>query len=490
MQPQRWTAYAETGCLAIFLAWLIWLPLPFGSVIERARLPLVAVPLGLCALAALIRLIATRDRTNIALPTRAWLIWSNGALLFLATAALQLVPLPPSLLGFVSAESLRIWNGAARVAALAGVTTSTHHPITVDPQLTGFELLRLCALFATFLVAALLIRTHGRRRALAIALCLGAAFQAIYGFREAALQRYEIWGWVNKLIFHRVTGTFVNPNHFGHYVAIVLPMALFLLAVDWHDSGSRDTPILRRLAFLFERSAIRTIFAAISALCCTAALLLSQSRGAMVAAAAGLLFTIALLPGRRVMRVAFAAIGGLAIVAALVLFLGPERTLHRFVPTEIEVNALEGRRIAVRAAVAIWHRFSLFGSGLGTFERVVAMDQKEGLELTYHHAHNDYLELAATAGTVGAVIALVAFAGGYVWLLRMTFGAASRELSWRRRAFQAAALASITIAAVHALFDFNFYIPANPATLVAMAGAAVASVVRDRRADHDKRTRR
>ena len=48
------------------------------------------------------------------------------------------------------------------------------------------------------------------------------------------MERYAIWGWVNRLIFNRVTGTFVNPNHFAHYVAIVLPLALFLAAVAWH----------------------------------------------------------------------------------------------------------------------------------------------------------------------------------------------------------------------------------------------------------------
>ncbi|HEX7828944.1 MAG TPA: O-antigen ligase family protein [Thermoanaerobaculia bacterium] len=484
MQAHRWTATAEAACLALFFAWLIWLPMPFGSVVEKARLPLIAVPLALLVLAALLRLWATRDRTNAAQPTRPWLIWGNGALLFIAAGALQLVPLPPSLLQLASDESARIWNGAARVAALAGVPTSNLHPITVDPQQTTFEVLRLCALFATFTVAALLIRNHARRRALAIALCLGAVFEALYGLREAALQRYEIWGWVNKLIFHRVTGTFVNPNHFGHYVAIILPMALFLAAADWRSAGDRDTPHLRRIALVFEHSGLRTSFALVSALLCTTALLLSQSRGAMVAAAAGILFTIALLPGKRVARIGYATIAGIALITSLVLFLGTERTLRRFVPTDIEINALDGRRIAVRAGIDIWNRFPIFGSGLGTFERVVTMDQKEGLDLTYHHAHNDYIEIAATAGTLGAVIALVTFAGGYVWLLRMTFGVASRELSWRRRAFQAAALASLTIAAIHALFDFNFYIPANPATLMAMAGAAVASI------DHDKRNRR
>jgi hypothetical protein len=36
----------------------------------------------------------------------------------------------------------------------------------------------------------------------------------------------------------------------------------------------------------------------------------------------------------------------------------------------------------------------------------------------------------------------------------------------------------VTIAAVHALVDFNFFIPANAATIAAIAGAAVAPRVR------------
>ena len=58
-------------------------------------------------------------------------------------------------------------------------------------------------------------------------------------------------------------------------------------------------------------------------------------------------------------------------------------------------------------------------------------------------------------------------------LARSAFGARAAD-TWRRRAFAAAALTSIAIALAHALVDFNFYIPANPATLAAIAGAAAA----------------
>lgn len=481
MPASRWVVTAERGCLAILFVWLAWLPLPFGSVIAAARLPLIAVPLFLCMAAASLRLYTIRDRTNTAQPTRAWLWWGLGALLFLAVLSLQLVPLPGALHQQLSPGSYAIWTSAADVVSLVHETAARAFPLTVDPYATTLELYRLFALFAAFTAAALLIRGHTRRVVLASVLCATAIFESLYGLREAALQRYEIWGWVNRLIFNRVTGTFVNPNHFAHYVAIVLPMALFLGAVAWHLSGPRDLPLGRRIVQLIEHHIVMTSFAAVAVVACVAAILLAQSRGALLALACGVLGVAALLPGRRTLRIALSAGAGLLLVLALIVFLGPERTAGRFVPDNV---TLIGRRIGITAALSLWQRFPVFGTGLGTFERVVSMEQSEGLEHLYHHAHNDYVELAATTGTVGFVIAILALTGGAAALIRQTFGADAKELTWRRRAFQAAALASLAIAMVHALFDFNFFIPSNPATLAVILGAAVAAV------DHDRRVRR
>lgn len=478
---QRWTLTAERACLAVFFLWLALLPLPFGAITEETRTGLIAVPLALCFIAALIRLWATRDRTNTAQPTRPWLIWGNGVLLLILVIALQLIPLPSGVLRAISPESHAIWTEASRIATMAGATARTSFPISVDPRATAFELFRLAALLATFTTAALLIRSHARRQTLAVVLCAAAMFEVVYGVREAALNRYAIWGWVNRLVFDRVTGTFVNPNHFAHYVAIVLPLALFIAAVRWHRAGHPETPKMQRFLALIEQSLGTTALAVVAALACLVGVLLSQSRGSLLALAAGLLAAAAMLPGARIKRIALGSAAGVVIVTALILFLGPERTVSRFLGSE---TALAGRRIGLEAALGIWNRFQIFGSGAGTFERVVSLEQSEDLGRIYHHAHNDYAELAATTGTVGFTIAIVALIAGYVLLVRMTFGRGARETTWSRRAFGWAALASLTIAMVHALFDFNFYIPSNPATLSAILGAAVASL------DHDKRTRR
>jgi putative inorganic carbon (hco3(-)) transporter len=472
---------AERACLAVLFLWLAAAPLPFGGVVAWARPWLIGVPLSVCLVAALIRLYATRDRQNTAQPTRAWVIWGYGMLLFLAVVALQLIPLPIGLLQAISPDSATIWTRATRVATLAGAPGPSSFPISIDPRATTLELFRLAALFATFATFAMLVRTPLRRRLLATILCLTAIFEVAYGAREAALGRYAIWGWVNKLVFNRVTGTYVNPNHFAHYLGIVFPLALYSAAVIWRRAGDGEVPRLRRLVLVIENAPLRFGFSVLAAFVCIVGVLLSQSRGALLATGGGLLLVAAMIPGRRVTRVAFAAAGALSAVVALTLFLGPQRTVARFAGTAGDV---EGRRVSIATGLRLWERFSILGTGAGTFEYAAPMEHRAEMEKLYNHAHNDYVEIGATTGTLGFTVAMVTLFGGYVTLKRMTFGAAAEGLSWTRRAFQAAALASVTIAMTHALVDFNFFIPANAVTLAAIAGTSVASI------DHDKRTRR
>jgi O-antigen ligase len=155
------------------------------------------------------------------------------------------------------------------------------------------------------------------------------------------------------------------------------------------------------------------------------------------------------------------------VIGGLAAYLGTQRTIARFESTDAEVSTLGGRRTGIEAALRVWRVFPLFGSGAGTFADVVSMGQDADVEKLYRHAHDDYAEAAATVGIFGVLFG-AAFLVGIVQAFRR------ESPSWRARAFTVAALTSVTIAAVHALFDFNFYIPANAATLAAIAGAAVA----------------
>lgn len=466
----RSTPRGELVCMALLFAYLLWVPLPFGSTPDAFQLPLVAGALVICAVTT-VTLAVSSSRLTLSPAHR---VWSIGAVGFILVVALQLVHLPPSLLQIVSPESSRRWKEATNVASLIVGGGSTWHPVSVDPPTTALHLFRLLAYFATFTATALLLRRHGQRMFFAVVLACSALFQALYGFQETATHQFSIWGWKNSLIFDRATGTFVNPNHFAHYAALAAPFGAFLVAMAWHEASQTSARLFYRLLRMFERRILPAAFGIVAIGGCLVAILLSKSRGALLALFAGAAVGLAAATGRRVVRTALVLLAGAAAVSAIAFYLGRERTsASRLVPTAAEARTLGGRRSGIETALAIWKRSPLLGSGLGTFVLVAPMVQPDEAERVMNHAHDDYAEILATTGAVGFLAFLVPVAVGLVRFVRGAFG--GDTTSWRRRAFHAAALASIVVALVHAFVDFNFFIPANAVTLAAIAGAAVAT---------------
>ena len=116
---------AERACIALLAVYLIWLPLPFGSIIDAAFVPLILPPILICALAACLR---SRMPPNTSLHmSLAYRIWTAGAVALVIIVALQLVPLPQSLLAPASPMSQRIWSSADRVASLAHIAADSSH---------------------------------------------------------------------------------------------------------------------------------------------------------------------------------------------------------------------------------------------------------------------------------------------------------------------------------------------------------------------------
>jgi O-antigen ligase len=356
------------------------------------------------------------------------------------------------------------------------VKTPALHPITIDPAQTALHLYRVLAYFATFLSSMILVRDNVRRTVLASVLAGMGVFEALYAVHEANLGRYAIWGWKNTLIFGRATGTFVNPNHFAHYAAIVLPVALYLSAYAWHTAAPAGATFSRRMVKLVERRFILFACGLLAALCCITAVLVSESRGAMLAIVGGFSVVGAMASdkGHALARGVLVALAVSAAIAAAVIVLGHTETVSRF--EHSRASQLDSRRASVAGALRIWKMFPLFGSGAGTYENVVLMTRSTSSEVMANHAHDDYAEILATTGALGFAVSFVALLGGFVALARNALGPLGEPMSWRRRAFKMAALTSLAIAMIHALVDFNFFIPANPITLAAIIGAAVVAM--------------
>src|SRR3954469_2356379 len=409
---------AERALFVCLLAFLAWVPMPFGSASDASQPFLIVPPLLICAAAAALRAWSKRPFAP-AEPAR---IWISGAVLFTLLIAWQLVPLPDAMLHAFSPRSAEIWRSASGVASLAGVHAPSMHPITIDPDETMLHLDRILAYFATFLSALLLVRDRKRRTILAAVLASVAVFEAFYAVHEAALGRYTIWGWKNTLIYGRATGTFVNPNHFGHYAAILLPMALYLSAAAWHGAAPAGALFGRRLVRMMERQFLPFAGGLVAALACITAVLVSESRGAMLAIIGGfaIIGAIASDPRRALLRGALIALAAAAVVAAVVVVLGQSRMVRRLEGSR--VSELESRRASAAGALRIWQLFPLFGSGAGTYEDAVVMTRSYPGEVIPNHAHDDYAEILGTTGALGFLVSVVPLFAGFAVLSRNAFG--------------------------------------------------------------------
>ncbi|HXA16772.1 MAG TPA: O-antigen ligase family protein [Thermoanaerobaculia bacterium] len=469
--PESTRSGLDLVLFVLLLAFLVWVPMPFGSASDASQLPLIIPSLLICALAALVR--ATRSSPFTL--TRPGRIWAVGGVLFVAVIGFQLIPMPLPVLRVLSPQSASIWDRATRLASLGGMAVTALHPITVDPSMTALHFFRVLAYFATFLASMILVRDTLRRTIMAFVLAAVAVFEAFYAVNQATLGTYAVWGWKNTLIFGRATGTFVNPNHFGNYSAILLPMALYLSAYAWHTAAPAGALFSRRFVKLVETRLIPFSCGLLAAAACVVGVLVSESRGAVLAIIAGfaLVGGMASSGRRAVLRGVLIAVAVTAAIVITILVMGRTETVNRLAQSRSE--QLDSRRASVLGAVRIWEMFPLFGSGAGTYQDVVPMTRATSTEVLANHAHDDYAEILATAGAVGFIVSFVALLGGFAALARKTFGEPTVPISWRHRAFNAAALTSIAIAMIHALVDFNFFIPANPITLAAIAGAAIGA---------------
>jgi len=180
-------------------------------------------------------------------------------------------------------------------------------------------------------------------------------------------------------------GPYVNRNHFAGFAELVIPTALVPLVLGK----------VRR-----ERRFAVVVFALLPIV----ALFLAASRGGIVSFAAeigGLTLLLALrrAGGRHVLA------GGVVLLLAfmLVSWLGVRQILERFSSMQsLEVTG--GKRASMRHdSWRIFRDHPWTGTGLGTLPIIFPAYESLYDAKFVNHAHNDYLEMLADTGLVGAL---------------------------------------------------------------------------------------
>ncbi len=265
-----------------------------------------------------------------------------------------------------------------------------------------------------------------------------AILQVAVGFWQFALWEDPINPFpIAEGTLHRAYGTFEQPNPYGGFLGIVLPVTVGIVAVGakrqleawWAKrSGRTPEPLPTGRLRTFGYVGLYRV-----ALLLAGGLLMSWSRGAWIAFVAAILAMAAALPRR--------TRWGLVLVAALVVA-AVGAYLGGFVPASISARLSDFPRyiqfadvrgvsvteenFAVIERLAHWQAgFDMFrdnvwtGVGLGCYEPAYPAYSLINWPYALGHAHNYYLNLAAETGLIGlsAYLALWAVIFWQTWKL-------------------------------------------------------------------------
>jgi O-antigen ligase len=431
----------------LFLALLLWAPIPLGS-----NRPWAWALLAFCVLALALWWLAGSIRGNYAAPpilrdARPMLLCG---LLWLVYVWLQLLPLPVGLLQLLSPQAARWYLAAAAPATLDWA------PLTLDRYSTLEAACKSTAYLAFFALGLILLDSRERIRHAAYALIASGVFQAMYGALASLQSRGDV-----------ASGTFANRNHYAAYLAMCLAVGIGVLIANL--SGAKNQPWRRFFRDLIQWSISPKMALRLGLVIMVVALVLTRSRMGNSAFFISLLVSgaIGLLLAKRATRSMVVLLLSLIAIDTFIVgtYFGTQRVVERITQTTAET---EDRDEVAGYALGMWKDYPLFGSGLGSFPVVFPRYSGEGTDESYTHAHNDYLEFAAETGAFGLCLLGL--------MVAMSLAAALRAQYLRRdplmRGLSFAAMMGITALMIHSAVDFNLQIPANALTFMLLLAFA------------------
>lgn len=446
--------------LGLLLAYVLAAPFPWGSV-QPGLTGTGKITAGafLVALAAFASPDVRLRLDGLAAPLAAF---SGLALLGFVQAA----PLPAGLVRAVSPHSAEAWDGAGRVLA-AFDRPAPAARLSLAPWETAGVALLVLAFAALFLAASVLLARRAARRLFGLAILASALLQVAIAVSSDDRST-------------RLHASFVNPNHLAGYLELAIPFALGLI---WYASRTSLSELLATSS-ADERSerivsALPSVAAAVVLLgVLVAGVVLTQSRGGILAVGGGTLVYVSLAFGVR--RDASRARRAAGAILALLVVLGTAFAIAgagtvaflRFLLPDAADLAGDFRLLIWKDSLSAFARFPWLGSGLGTFRESIRAVQSPLVTGLVDQAHDEYLQLLVTGGLAGALLGAAALVLGLRAFLRALREQKHREES----AFGLAGLGALVFLLLHGVAEFNFSIPAIPATLAACLGGAWAAL--------------
>jgi len=355
---------------------------------------------------------------------------------------------------------------------------------TVSPSQTARSLLLFLAYAGVYVLTVNLVRRRRDLDRLVRSLLLAGGLLAFLSIVDYLSREAWIFRWRQGSTGTRLTGPFVNPDHWADWLVMLICLGVGYLAARGATGGGGREATLRR--YLPAAGVVIMSLAAI----------LTLSRGALLAAlGAGvlLLFGLARVRGLRwSVTVAAVLVGA---VLGYLLWIGVDPVLSR-------AGAADrlGRAAQWLSSVPMLASFPVLGVGLGAYKDIYFRFQPAALlpgRVYFPYAHSDLLQFAIETGPAGIALFLwtvwrvgrdlvgahllgrvqcpVAPAGA-----ASTAGAAGTNVTARRSdpfsvGIMLGALCAVAALLAHSAVDFSARIPADGVLASACLGMATVA---------------
>ena len=385
------------------------------------------------------------------------------------------------LLGLVQLLPLGGSDGAVAAGLLP---IESARSLTLDTYTTRIVLIQITSLLICFAAALAFIDTPRRLRLVVRTLIIFGFLLALFSMMQFFVSPDKIFG-LRESKQSLGFGPFINRHHFAGCMELLLALPLGLL-LSGGITGDR------RLLYGFA-AALMGI-----------ALVMTNSRGDMVSLAAEIFFLFALFIVRywqrgdagdeakrqnRTRAVVISAVLCFAVVIGIfsaALFFGGEASLSRLLGTVNADDPTTGRAHFWTVTLNIIRDHPIVGAGLGAFGvTYTRYDTRNGL-YRLEQAHNDYLQVLADAGIIGAVLGIFFV----VALFRMGLNRAASKDRFRRGVAMGA-LAGCFAVLVHSFFDFTLHTTSNALLFLVMCAlATINGRIEEAKSQSGRRRRR
>ena len=340
-------------------------------------------------------------------------------------------------------------------AVIAFVTCAVGRYLTCDIEYVGRkELLRILIYAALFFAILNNLHRQEATQIISFTLIFLAMGISLYAFYQFLTHSNRVWYFPVRNM-GRASGTYISPNHLAGFLEMVLPLALAYTLVG-------------------RNRMLTKIFLGYAALAIVVGIVVSGSRGSWVACLLALSFLFAILLFQRAHRLR-AGLLLLVLIGCGAWAVSQTSLFHSRINQTVVGGRvdMDVRMVLWKTALRMWRDHLWFGVGPGHYDHRYRAYRPSSVQLQPEYAHNDYLNLLADWGIVGAMIillALIALGVGIVkaWKhVRRSENEFGSSLS-NKFAFVLGGTIALLALLIHAAVDFNLQIPANAILAVSL----------------------